>query len=45
MFLNSSIGNVVFYRRMGTNFVRARALHVNQSEASKIKLANPNLVH
>src|SRR5665213_1126976 len=40
VFLNGSMGNVVFYRRMGTNCARSRALHVNQSEATKIRSAN-----
>jgi hypothetical protein len=40
VFLNGTIGNVVFYRRMGTQCARSRALHVNQSEATKIRSAN-----
>jgi hypothetical protein len=40
VFLNGTIGNVVFYRRMGTNCARSRALHVNQSAATKIRSAN-----
>ncbi len=40
VFLNGTIGNVVFYRRMGTNCTRSRALHVNQSAATKIRSAN-----
>jgi hypothetical protein len=31
---------VVFYRRMGTNCARSRALHVKQSAATKIRSAN-----
>jgi hypothetical protein len=40
VFLNGSMGNVVFYRRMGTNCARSRALHVKQSAATKIRSAN-----
>ena len=40
VFLNGSIGNVVFYRRMGTSCARSRALHVKQSAATKIRSAN-----
>jgi hypothetical protein len=40
VFLSGTIGNMVFYRRMGTNCTRSRALHVNQSEATKIRSAN-----
>jgi hypothetical protein len=40
VFLNGSIGNVVFYRRMGTNCARSRALHVKQSAATKIRSVN-----
>ncbi len=40
VFLNGTIGNVVFYRRLGTNCARSRALHVMQSEATKIRSAN-----
>ena len=40
IFLNGSMGNVVFYRRMGTNCAHSRALHVNQSDATKIRSAN-----
>jgi hypothetical protein len=40
VFLNGTIGNVVFYRRMGTNCARSRALHVKQSAATKIRSAN-----
>ena len=43
VFLSGTIGNVVFYRRMGTNCTRSRALHVKQSAATKItfkKLSN-----
>jgi hypothetical protein len=40
VFLNGTIGNVVFYRRMGTNCDWSRALHVNQSAATKIRSAN-----
>jgi hypothetical protein len=40
VFLNGSVGNVVFYRRMGTNCARSRALHVKQSAATKIRSAN-----
>ncbi len=40
VFLNGTIGNMVFYRRMGTNCTRSRALHVNQSAATKIRSAN-----
>jgi hypothetical protein len=40
VFLNGSIGNVVFYRRMGTNCARSRVLHVKQSAATKIRSAN-----
>jgi hypothetical protein len=40
VFLNGTIGNVVFYRRMSTNCARSRALHVKQSAATKIRSAN-----
>jgi hypothetical protein len=40
VFLNGTIGNVVFYRRMGTNCARSRALHVKQSAAMKIRSVN-----
>ncbi len=40
VFLNGSIGNVVFYRRLGTNCARSRALYVKQSAATKIRSAN-----
>jgi hypothetical protein len=40
VFLNGTIGNVVFYRRMGTQCARTRPLHVKQSEATKIRSAN-----
>jgi hypothetical protein len=40
VFLNGTIGNVVFYRRMGTNCARSKALHVKQSGATKIRSAN-----
>ena len=40
VFLNGTIGNVVFYRRMGTNCARSRALNVKQSAATKIRSAN-----
>ena len=40
VFLNGTIGNVVFYRRMGTNCARSRALHVKQSAATKIRSVN-----
>jgi hypothetical protein len=40
VFLNGTIGNVVFYRRMGTNCARSRALHVKQPAATKIRSAN-----
>jgi hypothetical protein len=40
VFLNGTIGNVVFYRRMGTNCSRSGALHVKQSEAMKKRSAN-----
>jgi hypothetical protein len=40
VFLNGTIGNVVFYRRMGTQCARSRPLNVNQSAATKIRSAN-----
>jgi hypothetical protein len=40
VFLNGSIGNVIFYRRMGTNCARVKASHVQQSEATKIRSVN-----
>ena len=40
VFLNGTIGNVVFYRRMGTQCARSRPLHVKQSAATKIRSAN-----
>lgn len=40
VFLNGTIGNVVFYRRMGTNCARSRPLHVKQSAATKIRSGN-----
>ena len=40
VFLNGTIGNVVFYRRMGTSCARSRALHVKQSAATKIRSVN-----
>jgi len=38
--LNGSMGNVVFYRRKGTNCARARPSHVTQSTATKIRSMN-----
>ena len=35
VFLNGTIGNVVFYRRIGTNCGWSRALNVKQSAATK----------
>jgi hypothetical protein len=40
VFLNGSVGNVVFYRRMGTNCARAKASQVKQSAATKIRSVN-----
>ena len=40
VFLNGTIGNVVFYRRMGTQCARSKPLHVKQSAATKIRSAN-----
>jgi hypothetical protein len=40
VFLNGSVGNVVFYRRMGTNCARVKASNVQQSAATKIRSAN-----
>jgi hypothetical protein len=40
VFLNGTIGNVVFYRRMGTNCARSKPLHVKQSAATKIRSVN-----
>jgi hypothetical protein len=40
VFLNGTIGNVVFYRRMGTQCARSRPLNVKQSAATKIRSAN-----
>jgi hypothetical protein len=40
VFLNGTIGNVVFYRRMGTNCARSRPLDVKQSAATKIRSVN-----
>ena len=40
VFLNGSIGNLVFYRRMGTNCARVKASHVAQSAATKMRSVN-----
>jgi hypothetical protein len=40
VFLNGSVGNLVFYRRMGTNCARIRSSQVRQSAATKIRSAN-----
>ena len=40
VFLSGTIGNVVFYRRMGTQCARSKPLHVKQSAATKIRSAN-----
>jgi len=40
VFLNGTIGNVVFYRRMGTQCARSKPLNVKQSAATKIRSAN-----
>jgi hypothetical protein len=40
VFLNGTIGNVVFYRRIGSNCARSMALHVKQSAATKIRSVN-----
>jgi len=40
VFISGTIGNVVFYRRMGTQCARSRALHVKQSAATKLRSAN-----
>jgi hypothetical protein len=40
VFLNGTIGNVVFYRRMGTQCARSKPLHVKQSAATKIRSGN-----
>lgn len=40
VFINGSVGNLVFYRRMGTNCARVKALHVKQSAATKIRSVN-----
>jgi len=44
VFLNGTIGNVVFYRRMRTNCGRSRALHVKQLAATKIRSAIKNVI-
>ena len=40
VFLNGTIGNVVFYRRMGTQCARSKPLNVKQSAATKIRSVN-----
>jgi len=40
VFLNGTIGNVAFYRRMGTQCAPSRPLHVKQSAATKIRSGN-----
>ena len=40
VFLNGAVGNLVFYRRMGINCARAKASHVTQSAATKIRSVN-----
>ena len=40
VFLNGTIGNVVFYRRMGTQCARSKPLNVKQSAATKIRSGN-----
>jgi hypothetical protein len=40
VFLNGTLGSLVFYRRMGTNCARIRSSHVRQSAATKIRSAN-----
>ncbi len=40
VFVSGSLGNIIFYRRMGTQCARSRALHVKQSAATKTRSAN-----
>ncbi len=40
VFLNGTVGNLVFYRRMGTNCARVKASHIEQSAATKIRSVN-----
>ena len=40
VFLNGTLGNMVFYRRMGTNCARIKSSDVRQSAATKIRSAN-----
>jgi len=40
VFINGSVGNIVFYRRMGINCARMKASHVKQSAATKIRSVN-----
>jgi hypothetical protein len=40
VFLKGAVGNLVFYRRMGTNCARVRALDVSQSAATKLRSGN-----
>ena len=44
VFLSGTIGNVVFYRRMGTQCAGWRALHMKQSAATKIRSAIKNAI-
>jgi len=40
VFVNGALGNIVFYRRGGTNCVRSKPLNVRQSSATKIRSGN-----
>lgn len=40
VFISGSMGNLVFYRRMGTHCVRTQALDVKQSPATKMRSVN-----
>jgi hypothetical protein len=40
VFVKGTVGNLVFYRRMGTNCARVRASDVSQSEATKLRSGN-----
>lgn len=40
VFIKGSVGNLIFYRRMGINCARMKASHVKQSAATKIRSVN-----
>lgn len=40
VFVSGSIGNFIFYRRMGTSCARIKASHVHQSGATKVRSVN-----